>query len=125
MRQFLMERASFIVKLIDEMVNKTSRKKQPDKKKRGASDKTDLDVTFTRKDNNEIGRGLALSELELKINTNEIIVQPEMDSFPGLDASITACNHCGKRLLAFGAAVLCDDVDSTIAERMKVEGVVI
>mmetsp|Transcript_41414 Transcript_41414/g.86931 ORF Transcript_41414/g.86931 Transcript_41414/m.86931 type:complete len:355 (-) Transcript_41414:50-1114(-) len=132
MRQFLMERASFVVELVDEMIRKTSRAKRPNAKKRGAGD-TD-DIAFTSQQGDENSGEVELTELELKINRNALVVRPGLEKFPRLDASVTACKHCGKRLLKFGEAVhyheyhscsILDDVDSTKAERLKVEGVAI
>mmetsp|Transcript_32260 Transcript_32260/g.55047 ORF Transcript_32260/g.55047 Transcript_32260/m.55047 type:complete len:135 (+) Transcript_32260:1417-1821(+) len=134
MRTFLMERASFILELIDKMLEKTSRKKRPNTKKRGPLHLAADAAALARRDDDDTsnGREAALSEFEKKMNANETL-HPVISKFPLLDARITACRHCSKRLVNFAAAVhyheyhscsILDDHDSAVAERMKTEGAV-
>ena len=101
-RQFLFERASFVVELIDRMLEATSKKKRTGVKKRGSGD----DVVAAREETE--ASMSALSRLENDMNENRILHPGLLENFPfvdPLDTCITPCNHCGKRLLKFGEAV--------------------
>jgi hypothetical protein len=101
-RQFLFERASFVVELIDGMLEATSKKKRTGVKKRGSGD----DVVEAREETE--ASMSALSRLENDMNENRILHPGSLENFPfvdPLDKCITPCNHCGKRLLKFGEAV--------------------
>ena len=74
----------------------------------------------------------ALMEMETETNKN-ILLNPVLEKFPLINTCITACNHCGKRLLQFAADVhlheyhsgaMSNDTDDGIMDRMKEEGAV-
>ena len=102
-RQFLFERASFVVELIDGMVKATSKPKRKGVKKRGSGDG---EFTLAREETE--ASISALSQLEKDMNRNQILHPGSLENFPfvdPLDTCITPCSHCGKRLLKFGEAV--------------------
>jgi len=128
MRQFLMERASFVIALLDEMIQSTSKPKRPNTKKRGSCKPVVSDANAHEDQN----LGAGLSDLELKINANDLL-HPRLEKYPFLDTRVSACTHCAKRLINFGAGIhyheyhscsISDDVDSTILGRLKEEGAV-
>jgi len=130
MRQFLMERAFFIMELVEEMIKKTSRKKRPNSKKRGRNGNRNAAFASQPAEDTAHVAQTALSDLEVKMNSNEFL-HPVLEKFPLLDARISACRHCAKRLLNFSAAVhyheyhscsILDDIDSNVTERLKQEG---
>mmetsp|Transcript_29285 Transcript_29285/g.49896 ORF Transcript_29285/g.49896 Transcript_29285/m.49896 type:complete len:145 (-) Transcript_29285:23-457(-) len=136
-----MERASFIMELVEEMIRKTSRGKRKKTKKRGPNGNGD-GAFPTQSDGEKKSVDCTLSELEAKMNSKEILhpslesdenPHPIFEKYPLLDARITSCRHCSKRLLNFGAAVhyhgyhscsILDDIDANIADQMKQEGAI-
>ena len=123
--QFLFNRASFVVNLIDEMLGATSTTKRPDTVKRGeATIDDDLIVVV---EGEELGEDL--TEMEGEMNNNALL-HPLLENFPLIDTKISACKHCGKRLVAFAAEVhiheyhsgsISNDADDGIVDRMKEE----
>ena len=70
-----------------------------------------------------------LSSMEKDMNMNPLL-HPVFDKYPLLDTCISACKHCGKRLLNFGlevhsreyhSGVISNELDDNIASMMKVE----
>ena len=136
MRQFLMDRASFVVELIDEMVRATSKKKRPNTKKRGVADDPSIDEL--RADMSLFS--VELTPLEVSMNQNDML-HPEIYTKEGkdcpygetgitVDTSLTVCAKCSKRVFSFAAAIheheyhsgeMRQDVDNDIIERMKFE----
>ena len=127
-RQFLFKRASFVVEMMDEMVAETSRSKRPDTKKRGP--KREVAVVSVQ-DGIEEGLSDKLSAMEKAMNSNARL-HPIFEGYSrGVDTCISACEHCGKRLLNFYAAVhyheyhsgsIPNDLCDGVAEKLKEEG---
>jgi hypothetical protein len=127
-RQFLFKRASFIAELMDEMVEKSSKKKRIDTKKRGP----EIDDSVLEEEE-ETSR--ELSSMEKDMNANYllrpvILSHPVFEKYPDLDTCISACKHCGKRLINFGADIhyheyhsgaISNELDDVVVERMKEE----
>ena len=125
--QFLFNRASFVVNLIDEMLEATSNTKRPDTRKRGHA--IDNEVVIVE-GGEELGADLTAMEGEMNCNA---LLHPGLENFPLIDTKISACEHCGKRLLAFAADVhvheyhsgaISNDTDDSIMDRMKEEATI-
>ena len=127
----MFERASFFVDVIDNMLNKTSRTKRPNTKKRGACDEPTSSasgaVLYTEDDTNS----LSLDKMGKEMNKNEQL-HPILEKYPLADTCITACKKCGKRLVNFGVEIhaheyhsgaIIGDLDYLAAERMKEEAI--
>ncbi len=111
MRQFLMDRASFVVEFIDEMVRATSKKKRPNTKKQGVADDPSIDEL--RADMSLFS--VELTPLEVSMNQNnmlhpEIYTKEDEDcpySETGItvDTSLIVDVKCSKRVFSFAAAI--------------------
>ena len=101
-RQFMFERADFIIDMIDELLESTSKSKRENVKKRG----TQRDYHSPEISEDDMGEdlSLALTDMESAMNVNELL-HPVLQEYPTLQTQIVACKCCGKRLLKFGAAV--------------------
>eukprot|EP00581_Thalassiosira_minuscula_P003513 CAMPEP_0183745950 /NCGR_PEP_ID=MMETSP0737-20130205/66503_1 /TAXON_ID=385413 /ORGANISM="Thalassiosira miniscula, Strain CCMP1093" /LENGTH=140 /DNA_ID=CAMNT_0025981629 /DNA_START=951 /DNA_END=1374 /DNA_ORIENTATION=- len=132
------------MELVEEMIGKHQEGSEKKTKKRGPNGNGD-DAFPTQSDGEKKSVDSTLSELEAKMNSNEIRhpslekVQsdenphPILEKYLLIDARITSCRHCSKRLLNFGAAVhyhgyhscsILDDIDANIADQMKQEGAI-
>jgi len=124
--QFLFERVSFVVEMIDEMLAATSRTKRPDSKKRGPKK---VAVVVSQEDINQEGFSDKLSKMEIAMNSNARL-HPPFEGYSHVDTCISACEHCGKRLLNFYAPVhyheyhsgsISSDLCDGVAEKLKEE----
>jgi hypothetical protein len=122
-RAYLVERADFILELTDEMVGRTSTTRRPNQKK--AVRRVEASAS-----QGAAGGGssipVELTAVERRANENSVL-HPTLTKFPLADTRVEACQHCGVRLLAFGAAVHCHehhsgdilgDLDSGVEEMM-------
>ena len=119
---------SFVAKLMDEMVEKSPKKKRVDTKKRGP----DID-DLVLEEEEETSRKLSLMEKDMNVNDwlrPVIASHPVFQKYPDLDTCISACKHCGKRLINFGADIhyheyhsgaISNELDDVVVERMKEE----
>ena len=128
-REFSFERASFVVDVIDDMLNKTSRTKRPNTKKRGACDEPTSSASGAVLYAEDNMNSLSLGEMEKEMNKNEKL-HPILEKYPLADTCITVCKKCGKRLVNFGEEIhaheyhscaIIGDLDYHAAERMKEE----
>ena len=132
-RQFLLERASFIPDAVDEMVKDTSRTKRQNTKKRGK--------TFTSQEvlRAEIQmHAKELTAVEVAMNKNEILHPvPHADDYDDAPAiqntQMVVCQTCGRRLIHFGldlheheyhSGCISNDTDEDVL-RMMQEGAAI
>jgi len=122
-RAYLVERADFILELTDEMLGRTSKTKRPNQKK--PVRRVDALAPQGAADGGS-GIPVELTAEERRANENSVL-HPTLTQFPLADTRVEACQHCGVRLLAFGAAVHCHehhsgdilgDLDSGVEEMM-------
>ena len=101
-RQFLFERADFIIEMIDDLLESTSKTKRENVKKRG----TERDYHSPEIHEDDIGEDLspALTDMETEMNANQVL-HPVLPNYPTLQTQIVVCKCCSKRLLKFGADV--------------------
>ena len=73
--------------------------------------------------------------MEKDMNANDLLrpaiaLHPVFEKYPNLDTCISACTHCRKRLINFGADVhyheyhsgaISNELDDAVVERMKEE----
>ncbi|KAL7523386.1 hypothetical protein ACHAXR_000154 [Thalassiosira sp. AJA248-18] len=126
-RQFLFERADFIIELIDELLASTSKTKRENTKKRGsARDYHSAEVSNEEEESEEV-LSPALTELENAMNANKLL-HPILEKYPLIETEIVVCNCCNKRLVKFGADVhkheyhsgtISNEVDDLMAERLR------
>ena len=107
-RQFLFERASFVVEMLDDMVAQTSKTKRPNAKKTGP--RQEAAAVLQRADADD-GMSDELSTMEEAMNSNARL-HPPLAGRTNVDTRISACKHCGKRLLNFYTAVHCHEYHS-------------
>ncbi len=129
-RQFLVERASFIVDLIECMLCANSGTKRPDTVKRGPAGEEEEVERIMKAECEKITE---LTELENAMNKNEAL-RPTCAlaaKFPGIDTRVVSCLFCAKRLIKFGEGIhyheyhsegITINLDTEVSACTKLEG---
>ena len=124
-RQFLFERALFVMELMDAMIAKTLMTQRPDSKKRRAQ-VDDCEPP--------VDEDLSSSQFSAMVNAmnGNPLLHTVLKNYPLLDRGISTCTHCGKRLLNFCASVhyhkyhsgsISNEVDNRVAQLKKVAAI--
>ncbi|KAL7530231.1 hypothetical protein ACHAWF_003292 [Thalassiosira exigua] len=124
--QFLFDRADFVVELVNDMLDGTSKTKRKDAKKRGGTfqecvvieDESDEEVSFE------------LTTFEMGMNANTSLQPRDVEALCDANTCVSACARCGNRDLNFGLAIhdheyhsgrTVGDKDDGVTARMKEE----
>jgi hypothetical protein len=125
MKQHLFRNASWVVDMIDELIESTSKKGRENTKARAPS--ADIEVQDVETDQSDT---IELTELEKKCNENQILHPAMIEGHPFLvDTAIVVCDCCSaKRLLKFAEGVhkheyhsitIANEVDDGVMEQLQ------